>query len=92
MKKFIVAVLALAFAACAHNSQITGKPEVVGHEDDLRKQAAFELGCNEQRLDVMNMAPDTAGVKGCEQNAVYKWNGASWALSSKESEKPAAAQ
>ena len=57
MRTYICAVAALLVTACAHNSQITGKPEVVTHEDDLRKQAAFELGCNEQRLDVMSMDP-----------------------------------
>ncbi|MBL8951530.1 MAG: hypothetical protein JNK82_12180 [Myxococcaceae bacterium] len=79
----------MSAAACAHNSQITGKPEVVAHEDELRKQAAFELGCNEQRLDVMNMNEDTAAVAGCDQKATYKWGGNSWALSNKESTKPA---
>lgn len=88
MRTYICAVAALLVTACAHNSQITGKPEVVTHEDDLRKQAAFELGCNEQRLDVMSMDPDTAAVSGCDQKATYKWNGG-WTQSTKESTKPA---
>ena len=92
MRTFICAVVVLCAAACAHKSQITGNPEVVTHEDDLRKQAAFELGCNEQRLDVMNMNPDTAAVSGCDQKATYKWGGSSWTQASKESTKPAAAQ
>ncbi len=68
---------------CAHNSQVTGKPEVIGHEDELRKLAAFELGCNEQRLDVMRLTDESAAVTGCEKKAVYRWQGA-WAQSSKE--------
>lgn len=90
MRNFFAAVIVLSAVGCAHNSQITGKPEVVTHEDDLRKQAAFELGCNEQRLDVMNMNPDTAAVAGCDQKATYKWGGSSWTQASKESTKPAA--
>jgi len=87
---FALAVVLLGAAGCAaKKSAITGNPEIVGHEDDLRKQAAFELGCNEQRLEVMKMSEDTAGVSGCDWKATYKWGGSSWAQSSKESTKPA---
>jgi hypothetical protein len=89
MRALICAVVVLSAAACAHKSQITGQPEVVTHEDDLRKQAAFELGCNEQRMDVMSLNPDTAAVTGCDQKATYKWGGSSWTQASKESTKPA---
>jgi hypothetical protein len=73
----------LLLLACAHKSKITGNNEIVTHEDDLRKMAAFELGCNEQRLDVMDMGNDSAAVSGCDKKAVYKYDGG-WTLSSKD--------
>ena len=83
VKLLSAVALCSAVSACAHKSAITGKNEVVGHEDDLRRLAAFELGCNETRLDVMNMNSNNAAVSGCDKKAVYHFDGA-WKQMSKE--------
>ena len=35
------------------------------------KQAAFDMQCPEKSLDVVDLGPNSVGVKGCDKQAMY---------------------
>jgi hypothetical protein len=49
---------------------------------ELLKRAAFDLSCPESELSVVQLAPSTAGVRGCSKQAAYVRERASWILDS----------
>src|SRR4051812_45766144 len=42
------------------------------------KRAAYELGCPEPQLQLMDLGGGTIGVSGCGKKAVYKWATTGW--------------
>lgn len=40
---------------------------------DLVPRAAFELNCPREKLQLTQLAENTWGVTGCEQQATYRW-------------------
>lgn len=88
MRQLLIASTLALSLGCAHNSKVTGKPEVVKGEDELRKLAAFELGCNEERLDVSDLGGGSAAVQGCEKKATYQLDGAWKQLNRSDAPKP----
>ena len=53
-------------------------------EGALRKRAAFDLQCQEQGLEVIDLGGGTRGVTGCGRQATYVWvpSSGSWVMNS----------
>ncbi|MDF1563050.1 MAG: hypothetical protein P1V51_08405 [Deltaproteobacteria bacterium] len=41
--------------------------------EKLRKRAAFDISCPEEKLEVVDLGGTTRGVTGCEKKATYLW-------------------
>jgi hypothetical protein len=61
MRRFLAPAFAVAVVGCAS----TPRP------DPLRQRAAFDLNCQASRLSIVDLDFNTAGVRGCGQQATY---------------------
>lgn len=80
MPRALLAALGLAFAstACAPT----------GH---LLNRASFDLDCSRDKLKIVDLAPNSKGVKGCGRRATYIWScgtnqTCAWVMNSPDSE------
>lgn len=69
-------------------AQGCGRTDIYGYSDpqdrwfSVSERAAFELGCDRDKLAVAQVGPNQAGVTGCGVRRVYVFTDSGWKLDS----------
>ena len=75
----IFGTLAVAMG-CSGYQQSVRQENVVRMDGELRKRAAFDLSCAEDKLALTPLGDSTRGVEGCGQKATYIYANMSWVM------------